>query len=124
MEFVPVFPVALGNPPGIYGEVFRTEKDRRGNPVTETFSEDGHIGTIGPLIMGGQSSSLRDGRQETADTTGKIGVPRDGIKLKMGDRVVILDVRYSVVGPREFDYPSNLTGTDFGLYWVEVRAVV
>lgn len=125
MTFPVNLPMSLGPLLGIVGEVYRSQKDRRGDPINgPTVSEGNHVGTISGVIVGGQSARSRDGREERSDTSGQLGCPRDGIKLEPGDRVVIQSVVYSIVGPREFDYPSSLTGDVFPYYWVDVRAVV
>ena len=45
----------------------------------------------------------------------------------MGDRLLIYNsegtaLRYHVIGPRLFDYPSSLMGWDHRIYWVRVEA--
>lgn len=112
-------PMTLGPVTGVVGEVYRAAKDWRGDP-----KQNVHVGTIAGIIFGGRSARLNDGREESADTTGQIGCPRDAVKVQPGDRIVIDGVVYTVVGPRMFDYPSNLTGEELGLYWVSVRAAV
>ena len=122
MTFPVLLPMALGPLQGITGEVYRFERDWRGDPVNPD-DPTNHLGTISGIVFGGRSVSARDGREERSDTTGQIGCPRDGIKLQAGDRIVIDGIRYDVVGPRLWDYPSNLTGFVFPLYFIEVRAV-
>ena len=109
----------------ITGECYRSEKDFRGDPKNgPTVSPANHVATITGIIFGGQSTSPRGGRQEASDTSGQLGIPRDQFKVKVGDRIVIGQTVYSVTGPREFDYPSNLSGVSLSRYWVDVRAVV
>jgi hypothetical protein len=127
----------------VIGEVYRApNRDRYGDPVdddgnpVDMLDPSGlcHIGRIDSLVMGGQSWSRVQTRGEVADTTGMIGCPVAGflplelpftlgeLKLTHGDRIDIDGVRYSVVGPRLWDYENSLTGTNFGRYWVHVTA--
>jgi hypothetical protein len=111
------------------GIVYRAPKrDKNGDPT----DDDGNVirglpevGTIHGIIMGGQSVTPNWSRQESADTTGLIGCPTsEPVKLRHGDRVVINGLKYSVVGQPQWDYPHDLTGTDFGYYWCRVEATV
>jgi hypothetical protein len=117
----------------ITGDLYRSAKrDRHGDPVdddgnpVDLLDPDGlaFVGTIEDIVMGGLSSNSLNVRGEVASTDGMIGCPRAGIKLQHGDRIDIDSVRYQVVGPRLWDYPSALTGTDFTRYWVRVDAVL
>jgi len=112
-------PMTLGPLGGIEGVATRPTHDHRGDPKNVE-----ELGTITGIVFGGRSSSLRDGRQEVSDTSGLIGCPRDGIKLQAGDRIVIQGVKYSVVGPRLFDYVSSVSGVGMSRYWIDVQAVV
>ena len=114
------------------GKVFRAPKrDRYGDPVDDDgnpidmLDEFGlaYVGTIERVIIGGSSWNPRNTRGEVASTEGMIGCPRDGIKLQHGDRIDIDNVRYSIVGQRQWDYPHSLTGSNFGHYWVKAEAV-
>lgn len=127
----------------IIGEVYRAPaRDRFGDPVdldgnpVSMLDPEGHchIGTLTGIVMGDLSSASVNTRGEVASTEGMISAPEDGLlpaelpfnlgemKLQHGDRIDIDEVRYSVVGPRMWDYPNTITGTSFGRYWVKVTA--
>lgn len=102
--------------------------DSNGNPVSLT-DKDGlaYIGTATNVIIGGQSvqpARGSDARGEWADTSGLIGLPRNGIKVQSGDRLVIDGIRYAVTGPRLWDAPHPTTGTNFPYYWINTTAAV
>jgi hypothetical protein len=33
-------------------------------------------------------------------------------------------IRYGILGPRLFNYPNPLSGTDMGYYWIRAEALV
>lgn len=99
--------------------------DGNGNVVRPSGNADVLVGTITGIIMGGQSVAPSRGRQESSDTTGQIGCPTtEAVHLQFGDRIDIAGVRYKVTSRAEWDYPSSLTGTDFGYAWFHVEATI
>lgn len=119
---------------GRTGKVFRAVKqDRFGDPVNNDgsplnmFDVEGNafIGTLTDIIMGGQSASRSKAMQESADTSGMLGCRRDLTPhLKFGDRIEIDGIRYEVASAPEWDHDHPFTGTNFGRYWVDVKARV
>lgn len=119
---------------GRVGKVFRAPlRDRHGDPIdadgnpVDMLDTDGNafIGEVKRVILGGLSASPNMGREESSDTSGMIGVPRrQPVQLQFGDRVEIGNVRYRVTSNPEWDYKHDMTGTDFGYYWVNVEGVV
>ncbi|ORA17361.1 hypothetical protein BST14_08800 [Mycobacterium arosiense ATCC BAA-1401 = DSM 45069] len=118
-------------------DVFRAPKtNRHGDPVADDgvtpvdlTDKDGlaYIGTVENVIIGGQSvqpARGNDARGEYADTSGLIGLPRNGIKVQSGDRLVIDGIRYTVTGPRLWDAPHPTTGYNFRYYWINTTAAV
>jgi hypothetical protein len=99
--------------------------DNDGNPV-EIVDRDGlaYLGTVNNVIIGGQSVQPQNTNGEYADTSGLIGLPRNGIKVQNGDRLVIDGIKYAVAGPRLWDSPHPTTGTNFPYYWVSTAATV
>jgi len=131
---------------GVTGSVYRTTRvDRNGDPV----DADGNViagppllGTISGLIIGdlavmslralgsGQAGGVID-RADVGSATGLIGAPRNAsILLRHGDRVAINSSTgeaafvYAIYGPRLYDQPNPLTGSDFGYYWIRAEAIV
>lgn len=119
---------------GRTGRVFRAPlRDRHGDPVdvdgnpVDMLDADGNafVGEVKRIIIGGMSASPTMGREESSDTRGMIGVPRkQAVAIQFGDRVEIGDVRYRVVSNPEWDYAHDMTGTDFGYYWLSVEGMV
>jgi hypothetical protein len=137
----------LGPIAGVTGTVYRTQAvDRNGDPV----DADGNVipgapllGTISGLIIGedlavmslralgsGSTGGVID-RADVGSATGLIGAPRNAsILLRHGDRVAINSSTgeaafvYAIYGPRLYDQPNPLTGSDFGYYWVRAEAIV
>ncbi|SHX04608.1 Uncharacterised protein [Mycobacteroides abscessus subsp. abscessus] len=113
----------------ISGKVYRVvTRDAHGDPIDADgkpvrLTDDGLVGTVVGLIMGGQAVQPVTGRGEVASTEGLIGAPRGAaVKLQHGDRLVIGQITYQISGPRLWDFPSNLTGQDLGLYWIKATA--
>lgn len=119
---------------GRTGRVFRAPlRDRHGDPIdsdgnpVDMLDGEGnaYVGEVKRVIMGGLSASPSMARQESSDTSGMIGVPRkQTVKLQFGDRVEIGNVRYRVTSNPEWDYRHDLTGTDFGYYWVSIEGII
>ncbi|ODQ96599.1 hypothetical protein [Mycolicibacterium holsaticum] len=97
-------------------QVHSIERDQFGDPI-ETPQ-----GTI-DVIPGGLSvGTLLDA---VTATSGQMGVRRGktstGYTLEDGDKLTLPSgCRYALQGPPLWDYPSNLTGTEFAYRWWKV----
>ncbi|SKY04087.1 Uncharacterised protein [Mycobacteroides abscessus subsp. massiliense] len=106
-------------------------RDEHGDPIDEHGNvirlegDDGCIGTVYGLIMGGQAPFSSLDRQESSNTTGQIGIPnKNAIKVKFGDRLVINEMKYKVTSTGMWDYPQLMTGTPPEYHWVTVDATI
>lgn len=98
--------------------------DADGN-VTRLEGNDGYIGTVYGLIMGGQAPYSQLDRQESSNTTGQIGIPnKNTIKVQFGDRLVVNGVKYKVTSKGMWDYPQLMSGTRPEFHWVTVDATI
>jgi hypothetical protein len=115
----------------VIGTVYRaTARNAHGDAIDSDgnvtrLDGDTLVGTVTGLVMGGQSVAVSRGRQESSDTSGQIGIPTTNtVHVQFGDRVDIDGVRYKVTSRPEWNYPSSLTGTSFGRYWLHVEATI
>lgn len=98
--------------------------DTDGN-VIRLEGNDGYIGTVHGLIMGGQAPYSQLDRQESSNTTGQIGIPnKNTIKVQFGDRLVVNGVKYKVTSKGMWDYPQLMSGTPPEFHWVTVDATI
>ncbi|OYN79981.1 hypothetical protein CG716_11020 [Mycolicibacterium sphagni] len=105
--------------------VYRRELDWAGSPVSSD-PDDDYLGDVAGVIVGGPAPQPVSGFAEVVSTEGMIGIPRaqdSGIIVEQHDRLVIDGVTHAVTGPRQWDFPHQLTGTARARYWVQVEAV-
>lgn len=103
-------------------KVYRPERDWKNQRPKDL--EDSYIGDI-DVIMGGPAPKPVRGFPGVSSTEGLIGVARvqeSGITVQPNDLIAVQDVLFLVTGPRQWDFPNALTGTDFGYYWVEAQS--
>lgn len=126
-------------PMGAEGLLYRPEAavgglDRHGDPlnvqgqVVRTLSPDTYVGILQGIKVGGPAAteSLQR-RGESADTTGKWGIPLankevNGTCVEQDDYIVIGKVTYKVMSRPDWGYPNTITGTLPTYYWVQVAA--
>jgi hypothetical protein len=100
-------------------EVYRyTGKDRHGDGTKEP------VGTIDHVLIQWGSSNPRDRAEETAMRSTVIYCPRDAaVHLQARDRFKLNGETYVVIGDRNWDEDSPVTGHDFGYYMMQVEVM-
>ncbi|ABE67637.1 head-to-tail stopper [Mycobacterium phage Wildcat] len=103
-------------------KVYRRQLDWRGDPL-----ETEYLGDIHDVIIGGAVPQELSRFPGLVSTEGQVGIPFEqdsGILVQKADVLVINNVAYTVVGPRQWDEDHTFAGTDVvdELYWVQVEA--
>lgn len=128
--------VSLTVPPprwGATGLLYRPKVltiDRNGDAVNllgdvvRPTSPGTFIGTLRGILKGGPAATQSLSRRgESADTTGKFGIPmRCNPRVEENDRIVIGKVTYKVVSRPDWGYRNTITGTRPSMDWVQVAA--
>lgn len=126
-------------PRGAEGLLYRPESvagglDRHGDPITtsgqvvRTLSPDTHVGILQGILVGGPAATTSlQRRGESADTTGKWGIPLEnrevnGTWVEQDDYIVIGKVTYKVMSRPDWAYPNTITGGRPTYCWVQVAA--
>lgn len=123
-------------PRGAEGLLYRPEKatlDRHGDPtssgqVVRTLSPDTLVGILQGILFGGPAATQSLTRRgESADTTGRWGIPLEneevnGTLVEQDDYILIGKVTYKVMSRPDWGHPNTITSTHPTYYWVQVAA--
>lgn len=89
---------------------------------TGSIKGDGnYVGDV-DIVLGGPAPQPVARFPGVVNTEGMVGIRRGPIDVDQGDRLVVGNTVYSVTGPRQWDFPNELTGTMPDYYWCEVTA--
>ncbi|MDP7728482.1 MULTISPECIES: hypothetical protein [Mycobacterium] len=103
-------------------KVYRPARDWKGQRPADL--EDSYIGDIDGVIMGGPAPQPVRGFPGVTSTEGMIGIARfqeSGITVQPDDLLAVQNRLYLITGPRQWDFPNELTGTEFSYYWVQAE---
>lgn len=124
-------------PRGAEGLLYRPETltlDRNGDPVSSSgqvvraTSPNTYVGILQGILVGGPAATQSLTRRgDSADTTGKWGIPLaneevNGTWVEQDDYIVIGKVTYRVMSRPDWGYPNTLTTTKPTYCWVQVAA--
>ena len=106
--------------------VYRFQRDWKGQRAKEF--EEGYIGDVTGVIVGGAAPQPLGRFPTTVSTEGQLGIPYEqpsGIVVQQDDLLVIHGVKYLVQGPRMWEDEHEFGGVEGVVddyYWVEARA--
>jgi hypothetical protein len=105
-------------------QVFRPVRDA----FTGDITDEGYLGDVDGVIIGGQAPRGIRGFESVVDTTGMVGIPfkqRSGIIVEQHDQLKIGSRTYDV-GVKAWEEDHTFSGTDTlnEYYWVNVEGTV
>lgn len=125
-------------PRGAEGLLYRPEAvagglDRHGDPVSNgqvvrTLSPDTYVGILQGILVGGPAATQSlQRRGESADTTGKWGIPLEneavnGTWVEQDDYIQIGKVTYKVMSRPDWGHANVITGGRPTYCWVQIAA--
>jgi hypothetical protein len=123
-------------PRGATGLLYRPEEltlDRHGDPISDgqvvrATSPETYVGILEGILLGGPAATQSlQRRGESADTTGKWGIPLENgpvnnTSVKQDDYIVVGKVTYKVMSRPDWGHQNVITGSRPTYCWVQVAA--